>query len=89
MVVAELEMVAQDLEVMEVLVVVAVYFLLIVAGQETLLQQLQLKEIMAVLVIGQDLEQVKAAAVVVEPVELEVMEIQVLILITEDQEEQV
>tara|TARA_R100001509_G_scaffold136719_1_gene90574 strand:+ start:327 stop:596 length:270 start_codon:yes stop_codon:yes gene_type:complete len=88
-VVAELEMVAQDLEVMEVLVVVAVYFLLIVAGQETLLQQLQLKEIMAVLVIGQDLEQVKAAAVVVEPVELEVMEIQVLILITEDQEEQV
>jgi hypothetical protein len=88
-VVAELEMVAQDLEVMEVLVVGAVYFLLIVVGQETLLQQLQLKEIMAVLVIGQDLEQVKAAAVVVEPVELEVMEIQVLILITEDQEEQV
>ena len=87
--VAELEMVAQDLEVMEVLVVGAVYFLLIVVGQETLLQQLQLKEIMAVLVIGQDLEQVKAAAVVVEPVELEVMEMQVLILITEDQEEQV
>ena len=86
---AEQDVVAQDLEVMEVLVVAVVYFLLIVVGQETLLQQVQLKDKMVVLVIDPDLEQVKVVAVVVEQVELEVMEIQALTLMTEDQEEQV
>tara|TARA_R100001224_G_C3949247_1_gene125116 strand:- start:221 stop:517 length:297 start_codon:yes stop_codon:yes gene_type:complete len=88
-VVAEQDVVAQDLEVMEVLVVAEVYFLLIVVGQETLLQSVLLKEIMVVLVIDQDLDKVKAVAVVAVLQPLEVMQKQLLILITEVMVEQV
>tara|TARA_R100001163_G_C4970586_1_gene130635 strand:- start:174 stop:470 length:297 start_codon:yes stop_codon:yes gene_type:complete len=88
-VVAEQDVVAQDLEVMEVLVVAEVYFLLIVVGQETLLQSVLLKEIMVVLVIDPDLDKVKAVAVVAVLQPLEVMQKQLLILITEVMVEQV